>query len=106
MSSSGAFRQYTLKYDLTSGPVRFKKFTMLSDTEQLFIAKISGDQKPAAKQSMSGGYIVDTGSWSLDAMAGGGSWSGEENEGDRYLSTGRAIVSCEPVPGDLCVLIL
>ena len=43
-SSGGAFRQYTVKNDLTFDPVRFKKPCMLSVTEQLFSLKMSGSQ--------------------------------------------------------------
>ena len=72
MSSDGGFRQYTVKYGLTSGPVRFKKSTMFSVTEQLFSAKIHGSQYGPAKQLMFGGYVVESGTWSLDAMGGRG----------------------------------
>ena len=70
ISSAGAFRQYTDKYDLTLGPVRFKKFSMLSVTEQLFISKFAGSQNPVAKQSMSGGKVVESTFSSPDAMVG------------------------------------
>ena len=70
MSSGGAFRQYTSKYGLTFDPVRFKKFSMLSVTEQLFSTKVSGSQNVDKKQSMSGGKVVESASWPLDAMVG------------------------------------
>ena len=68
MSSDGAFRQYMFKYGLTSGPVRFRKFCMLSVTEQLFSSKTSGSQYPFAKHEMSGGKVAESGTSSPDAM--------------------------------------
>lgn len=70
---------------LISEPLMFKKFTMLSVTEQLFISKSSGDQNPSAKHHMSGGYVGGSGS-SLDDMTGSGRQNKGENEAVRYLS--------------------
>lgn len=57
---------------------------MLLVTEQLFISKIAGDQNPASKHPMSGGYVEGSGP-SLDDMTS----SGRQNEGKsqvvRYL---------------------
>lgn len=72
MSSAGGFRQYTVTNCFivaSTGPLRFKKFTMLFETEQLLSSKTAGDQNPSAKHSMSGGYVVST---SLDAMTSDG----------------------------------
>jgi len=69
MSSEGGFRQYMDRYDLTSGPVRFKKPTMLSVTEQLFSLKMAGSQNCSAeKHPISGGNVVESTTSSPDAM--------------------------------------
>jgi hypothetical protein len=53
--------------------VRFKKFSMLSVTEQLFSWKRDGSQNPWAKQLISGGKVAESTVSSPDAMVGGGS---------------------------------
>lgn len=71
-SSAGGFRQYTDRYALESSPVRFKKPTMLSVTEQPRFLKSSVlHHSSDEKQPISGGYVVASGTSSLDAMVGG-----------------------------------
>ena len=66
-------------------PLRFKKFTMPPETEQLFSLKSIGDQNPSAKHSMSGGNVEGNSS-SSDDMVSSEQQSVEENEAVHYLS--------------------
>lgn len=70
VSSAGGFRQYTDRYALTSGPVRFKKPTMLSVTEQPNSLKVSVLHHSDEKQLISGGYVGASGTSLPDAMVG------------------------------------